>query len=116
MENKDFEWKIENQWLLEVLKEVKKQFDEKHDFKEKFKKDAIKTQKQLWQDIGSVSINNGLEQIVDFMEFINTMKIQKRSHEFTRKLEEKYGIMLLSPILQEWILLKKGRKRLKNII
>lgn len=28
MENKDFEWKIENQWLLEVLKEVKKQFDE----------------------------------------------------------------------------------------
>jgi DNA helicase II / ATP-dependent DNA helicase PcrA len=31
------------------------------------------------------------------MEFINTMKIQKRRHEFTRKLEEKYEKMLLSP-------------------
>ncbi|WP_027626335.1 RNA polymerase recycling motor HelD [Clostridium lundense] len=111
MENKDFEWKIENEWLLEVLKEVKKQFDEKHDFKEKFKKDAIKTQRQLWQDVGSVSVTNGLEQIVDFMEFINTMKIQKRSHEFTRKLEEKYERMLLSPYFARMDFVEKGNEK-----
>lgn len=111
MENKDFQWEIENEWLLQVLKEVKKQFDEKHDFKEKFKKDAIKTQRQLWQDVGSVSVTNGLEQIVDFMEFINTMKIQKRSHEFTRKLEEKYERMLLSPYFARMDFVEKGDEK-----
>jgi DNA helicase II / ATP-dependent DNA helicase PcrA len=90
MNRNDFEWKLENEWLQEVLKEARNQFNEKRNFKEKFKKDAIETQKELWQDLGNVSITNGLEQIVDFMGFINTMKIQKRSHEFTRKLEEKY--------------------------
>ncbi|MBI6871951.1 RNA polymerase recycling motor HelD [Clostridium aciditolerans] len=108
MSNNDFEWKLENEWLLEVLKEAKKQFDEKHDFKEKFKKDALETQKQLWQDIGSVSISNGLEQIVGFMEFIDTMKIQKRRHEFTRKLEEKYERMLLSPYFARMDFVEKG--------
>jgi DNA helicase-2/ATP-dependent DNA helicase PcrA len=97
MNSNDFEWKLENEWLQEVLKEARKQFDEKRDFKERFRKDAIETQRQLWQDIGSVSISNGLEQIVDFMGFINTMKIQKRSHEFTRKLQDKYERILLSP-------------------
>ena len=111
MNNNNFEWKLENEWLLEVLKEVKKQLDEKHNFKEKFKKDAIETQRQLWQDVGSVSITNGLEQIVDFMEFIGTMKIQKRSHEFTRKLEEKYERMLLSPYFARMDFVEKGEEK-----
>ena len=97
MNSSNYEWNLENEWLQDVLKEVKKQFDKKHNFKERFRKEAIETQKQLWEDIGSVSVTNGLDQIVDFMEFINTMKIQKRIHEFTRKLEEKYEKMLLSP-------------------
>ncbi|WML34821.1 RNA polymerase recycling motor HelD [Clostridium sp. OS1-26] len=111
MNNSDFEWKLENEWLLEVLKEARKQFDEKHDFKEKFKKDALETQKQLWQDIGSVSITNGLEQIVGFMEFIGTMKLQKRRHEFTRKLEEKYERMLLSPYFARMDFVEKGEEK-----
>ncbi|MDU7240344.1 RNA polymerase recycling motor HelD [Clostridium sp.] len=97
MNSRNYEWNLENEWLQDVLKEVKKQFDEKHNFKERFRKEAIETQKQLWEDVGSVSVTNGLDQIVDFMEFINTMKIQKRRHELTRKLEEKYEKMLLSP-------------------
>lgn len=97
MNSSNYEWNLENEWLQDVLKEVKKQFDEKHNFKERFRKEAIETQKQLWEDVGSVSVTNGLDQIVDFMEFINTMKIQKRRHELTRKLEEKYEKMLLSP-------------------
>ena len=108
MNNNDFEWKLENEWLQEVLKEAKKQYDEKHDFKEKFKKDALETQKQLWQDLGSVSISNGLEQIVSFMEFIDTMKMQKRRHEFTKKLEEKYERMLLSPYFARMDFVEKG--------
>lgn len=111
MNNNDFEWKIENEWLQEVLKEAKKQFSEKHDFKEKFKKDALETQKQLWQDLGSVSITNGMEQIVSFMEFIDTMKIQKRRHEFTRKIEEKYERMLLSPYFARMDFVEKGEEK-----
>lgn len=111
MNNNNFEWKLENEWLLEVLKEARKQFDEKHDFKEKFKKDALETQKQLWQDLGAVSITNGLEQIVSFMEFISTMKIQKRRHEFTKKLEEKYERMLLSPYFARMDFIEKGEEK-----
>lgn len=111
MNRNDVKWKLENKWLQEVLKEVRKQFSEKHDFKERFKKDAIKTQRELWQDIGSVSVSNGLEQIVDFMQFINTMKMEKRSHEFTKKLEEKYERMLLSPYFGRIDFLEKGDKK-----
>lgn len=111
MSRNDLEWKLENEWLQDVLKEVRKQFNEKHDFKEKIKKDAIETQKELWQDIGSVSITNGLEQIADFMSFISTMKVQKRSHELTRKLEEKYERMLLSPYFGRVDFLEKGDEK-----
>ena len=111
MNRDDHEWKIEKQWLQEVLKEVRKQFDEKHDFKERFKKDAIETQRELWQEIGSVTVSNGLQQIVDFMQFVNTMKIQKRSHEFSKKLEEKYERMLLSPYFGRFDFLENGEEK-----
>src|SRR5690348_7698086 len=111
MNNNDFEWKLENEWLQEVLKEAQKQFDEKRNFREKFKSDAIELQRELWEDVGSVSIANGLEQIVDFMQSINAMKIQKRSHEFTRKLEKKYERVLLSPYFARMDFVEKGEER-----
>lgn len=111
MNKKDLEWKLENKWLQEVLKEAEKQLNEKHGLKERLKKDSIETQRELWQDIGSISVNNGLEQVVDFMQFINTMKIQKRSYEFTRKLEEKYERMLLSPYFGRIDFIEKGEEK-----
>ncbi|OSA67898.1 RNA polymerase recycling motor HelD [Clostridium botulinum] len=108
---KDFEWKLEKELLQEVLQEVRKQYNEKHDLKEKFKKDAIETQRELWDDVGSVSIANGLEQVVDFIGFINTMKIQKRSHEFTKKLEERYERMLLSPYFGRMDFIENGGEK-----
>ncbi|NRT35293.1 DNA helicase-2/ATP-dependent DNA helicase PcrA [Clostridium beijerinckii] len=110
MKNNDFEWKLEREWLLEVLKEAQKQLDEKRNFREKFKSDAIEVQRELWENIGSVSVNNGLEQIVDFMQSINTMKIQKRTHEFTRKLEQKYERVLLSPYFARMDFIEKGEE------
>ncbi|WP_238884049.1 RNA polymerase recycling motor HelD [Clostridium sp. YIM B02551] len=97
MNRNDFEWNLEDQWLQKVLNEAQKQLRENNDFKEKFRKEAIETQRQLWQDVGSISISNGLEQVVEFMEFIGTMKKQKRTHEFTKKIQEKYERMILSP-------------------
>ncbi|WP_426349021.1 RNA polymerase recycling motor HelD [Alloiococcus sp. CFN-8] len=111
MDRNYMEWKEEEDRLSAVLQEVKKQLNEKRDFKERFKKDSIATQRELWQDIGSVSVNNGLEQVVDFMQFINTMKVQKRSYEFTRKLEAKYERMLMSPYFGRIDFKEKDEKR-----
>lgn len=91
------EWNLENKWLQKVLKEAKRQLEQKRDNKDKLKKEAIETQRELWNELGSVSISNGLDQISDFMSFMDIMKYQKRGHEFTKKLEEKYEKMLESP-------------------
>ncbi|GAA0063643.1 RNA polymerase recycling motor HelD [Clostridium sp. CTA-1] len=91
------EWLVEMKWLENVLREVKRQLEEKRNFKDNFKKDAIETQRELWKNVGAVSVENGLQHVVDFMQFINTMKIQKRSHEFERKLVDKYENMISSP-------------------
>lgn len=93
----NYELNLENEWLQRVLTEAKKQLDEKRGAKDRFKKDAIETQRELWSDLGSVSIENGLDQLSDFMSFMDIMKNQKRSHEFTQKLEKKYERMLESP-------------------
>ncbi|WP_270659430.1 RNA polymerase recycling motor HelD [Paraclostridium bifermentans] len=93
----NYELNLENEWLQRVLTEAKKQLDEKRSAKDRFKKDAIETQRELWSDLGSVSIENGLDQLSDFMSFMDIMKNQKRSHEFTQKLEAKYERMLESP-------------------
>ena len=97
MNKNNTEWVSEKEWLEKVLAEIRKQLDEKRNYKERFRKDYMETHKEMWDDIGSVSISNGLDQVVDFMQFINSTKMQKRSHEFTRKLEEKYEQMLSSP-------------------
>jgi DNA helicase II / ATP-dependent DNA helicase PcrA len=107
----DFEWKQENEWLQKVLKEAQKQLDEKLDYKDRFKKDAVETQRQLWQDLGSLSIVNGMEQIAEFMGFIDMMKMQKRKHEITRSLQEKYERMIQSPYFGRIDFLEKGEDR-----
>ncbi|GFZ33054.1 DNA helicase [Clostridium zeae] len=111
MKRNDLEWELEDQWLQAVLKEAQKQFNEKVDFKEKFKKDAIETQRQLWQDLGSLSIANGMEQIVEFMEFVDTMKIQKRKHELSRRFQEKYERIIESPYFGRIDFREKGEER-----
>jgi DNA helicase II / ATP-dependent DNA helicase PcrA len=107
----DLEWKVENEWLENVLEEVGKQLGEKRDFREKFQKDAIDTQRELWQEVGSVSISNELDQLVDFLGFIDVMKRQKRSHEFTGKLQEKLERMILSPYFGRIDFLENGDER-----
>lgn len=106
----NFEWKLENEWLQKVIKETQRQLDEKHESKERLKKDAIETQRELWNDVGSVSIENGLDQISQFISAMDIMKSQKRSHEFTRKLEEKYERMLLSPYFGRIDFLENGEQ------
>jgi len=93
----NYEWNEELKWLEIVLEEARKQLEEKRKYVEMIKKENIETQRELWKDIGSVSIENNLEQIVDFMAYINMMKAQKRTYNFTKKLEEKYEKIISSP-------------------
>ncbi len=93
----NYEWNLENEWLQKVLKEAKRQLDEKRHAKDKLKKEAIETQRELWNDLGSISIENGLDQLSDFISFMDIMKNQKRGHEFNQNLEAKYERMLKSP-------------------
>lgn len=107
----NFEWKIENEWLELVINEVQRQLEEKLDYKDRFKKDALETQKEMWEELGSVSVINGLEQIVSFMGFIDRMKYQKRNHEITRRLQEKYERMLQSPYFGRIDFQEKGEEK-----
>ncbi len=91
------EWQQEQERLDRVLLEARKQFDENCQANEKLEAEAHKTQSDLWEDVGSISASSGLHQLVDFLEYINTMKIQKRSYRFAETLKEKYAKMLLSP-------------------
>lgn len=63
----DYEWIKENEWLEIVLKEAQKQLDEKRESSERLKAENIETQRELWQDVGSISIENNLDQLVDFL-------------------------------------------------
>lgn len=94
---KDNEWKLESEWLEKVLNEVETQLDEKSEFGEKFRKENIKTQRELWSEVGSISSANDLDQLVDFLSFVDVMKTQKRSYDFNKKLQERYEKMIISP-------------------
>lgn len=111
MKLRDAEWIYENEWLHKVLEEARKQFEKNRDFKERFKRDYIETQKELWQDMGSISIKNGLDEITDFMQFINIMKMHKRSHEFTRRLQDKFERILSSPYFGRIDFIENGEEK-----
>ncbi|WP_461615649.1 HelD family protein [Clostridium sp. Marseille-QA1073] len=105
------EWLVEMEWLENVLREVKRQLEEKRNSKYLFKKEAIETQRELWENVGAVSVENGLQHVVDFMQFINTMKIQKTSHEFERKLVDKYENMISSPYFARMDFKEEGEEK-----
>lgn len=111
MTNNSFEWNKENEWLQVVLKEAQRQFDEMVNYKDRFKRDALETQRELWDEVGSLSITNGLEQVVSFMVFIDRMKYQKRNHEITRKLQDKYERILQSPYFGRIDFLEEGEEK-----
>jgi len=110
MDRKDLEWQLENEWLQKVLKEARKQLDKNRGMQAESRKDAIEIQRQMWEDIGVVSSDSGLEHIADFMSYINAMRMQKRRHEFTRKQVQKYERVLDSPYFGRIDFIEEGEK------
>lgn len=83
--------------LNQVLEEVRKQYDENRLQLSSYREDYAASQRALWEDVGPVSISNGLDQIADFMGHIHTMKNQLRSYEFLLKQSSKLERQLDSP-------------------
>lgn len=87
----------ETQWLDDVLAEAARQYRDAFTRDDELKSDALETQRELWENVGSISADNGLDQLVDFLEYISVMKKQKQSHGIIEKQKAKYEKMLRSP-------------------
>jgi DNA helicase-2/ATP-dependent DNA helicase PcrA len=93
----DFERKQEEQRLEAVVAEAKRQYRAYDESDEKLKEDALKTQKELWEEVGPIAASGELDSLVEFMEYIGTMKQQKRSHVFIKSQKDKYFKIAQSP-------------------
>lgn len=93
----DLDRKREQQWLDSVLQEATAQYREAAERDDALKDDAIETQRDLWEDLGSIASSDGLDKLVDFLEYINVMKKQKRSHGINEAQKAKLAKILRSP-------------------
>ena len=93
----DFELNQESQWLETVLSEANAQLEEASVRDDALRDDAIEVQRELWEDVGSLASSDGLDKIVDFLEYISVMKKQKRSHGIIEAQQAKLAKILRSP-------------------
>lgn len=97
VEINEIEIKIENEKLEKAIKEIKKQLDEKQDFTQKFVKTNIEEQKKAWEEVGVVTGSNGLDNVAQFMSYIDEFKRLKRKHAFSKNQILKLEKMMLTP-------------------
>ena len=93
----DLELLQEEQWLARVLDEANAQYREADARDDALRSDAIDTQRELWEDVGTIAASDGLDKLVDFLEYINVMKKQKRSHGIIASQLQKLQKILRSP-------------------
>lgn len=87
----------ERAWLQTVIAEARRQHDASSEDGKRLREDALRTQKELWEEVGPISGSGQLEQLADFMSYIGAMKQQKRSHVFLESQKEKYARIAQSP-------------------
>ncbi len=97
MELNDLEWQKESAYLSGVLAQAQRQYEESLSRDERLKEEALETQKELWETVGPISPGGGLEQMADFMGYIDAMKRQKQTHSILRERQGRYERMLDSP-------------------
>ena len=93
----DQDLRQEEQWLETVLQEASAQQQEASVQDDALKDDAIETQRELWEDVGTLASSDGLDKIVDFLEYISVMKKQKRSHGIIEAQKAKLDKILRAP-------------------
>jgi DNA helicase-2/ATP-dependent DNA helicase PcrA len=97
MENKGAKWLSEQQRLTIVLEEIRRQQNQNAYYLTRFESDSVKTQREMWQDVGAVAIANGLDQITDFMQYIQSSKTHRQNFALTQRVAAKLTKMLASP-------------------
>lgn len=80
-----------------VLAEANAQYEEACASDEALKDDALDVQREMWEDVGTLSASDGLDKLVDFLEYINVMKKQKRSHGILQTQKTKFLKLLRTP-------------------
>lgn len=100
-------FQLENHYLSRVLNEVNRQYDEAMALKERFNEIDLETRKELWDSVGSVSIENGLDQITEFMSQIQTLRTNANRQALTQRWLEQHDAMKSRPILQDLTLKNK---------
>lgn len=93
----DLDRKQEQQWLDTVVKEATTQYNDAASRDDALKTDAIDTQRELWEDVGTIAASDGLDKLIDFLEYISVMKKQKRSHGIIESQLKKLQKILRSP-------------------
>jgi len=88
---------LEGERLEKVLKEIGKQLEEKQNIKQRYLGDNIEEQRKNWEEVGVVSGEIGMDNVVTFMSYINEMKRLKRKHELSRLQVIKLEKMMAAP-------------------
>ena len=107
--NKNSEtYQLENQYLTRVLDEVERQYDEAMKLKERFKEIDLETRRELWDSVGSVSIENGLDQITEFMSQIQTLNTNANRQAVTQRWLDQHDAMKARPYFARFDFKEKG--------
>lgn len=93
----DSDRKQEADRLELVLSQAREQLEANSISDEQLREDAVETQKELWESVGTISAASDIGHLADFMQYIDAMKRQKRSHGEHERLRLKYERMLNSP-------------------
>ena len=93
----DQDLNLETQWLETVLSEATTQLNETNARDDALEADAVDTQRELWEDVGTIAASDGLDKLVDFLEYISVMKKQKRSHGIIASQRNKLEKILRIP-------------------
>lgn len=101
-------FQLENHYLSRVLDEVNRQYDEAMALKERFNEIDLETRKELWDSVGSVSIENGLDQITEFMSQIQTLRTNANRQALTQRWLEQHEAMKSRPYFARFDFKEQG--------
>lgn len=89
--------KTEQIRLKKVLEELHRQHENNTQLMTNAGENMATLNREMWQEIGAVSIINGIDQVAEFMSYMHQVKQSSRSLDFITQMDRKYKTMLASP-------------------
>lgn len=89
--------KTEQIRLKKVLEELHRQHEDNSQLMTNAGENMATLNREMWQEIGAVSIVNGIDQVAEFMSYMHQVKQSSRNLDFITQMDRKYKTMLASP-------------------